>query len=145
MPINLRRALLWVLALAGAYTGVWAYFAPRNWHARFPGFGRNWLPQLGPYNEHLSKDAGAMLLALTVLTLFALRYVRNDRTVQITALVAHLRHAASDLPHAASAHVRQPPESRERRGPRFPRSAFVCPAHAAHAKAKAKAKRLTFP
>ncbi|MFG2631925.1 hypothetical protein [Streptomyces sp. NPDC048473] len=142
MPINLRRALLGVLALAGAYTGVWAYFAPRNWHARFPGFGRSWLPQLGPYNEHLSKDAGAMFLAPAVLTLFALRCVRNDMTVQITALVwLTFNIAASDLPHVASAPVRQRRQSLERRGPGLPRSGYFCPAHAAHA----KAKRLTFP
>jgi hypothetical protein len=87
MSINLRRALLVILTLAGAYTGGWAYFAPHHWYTHFPGFGRSWLPQLGPYNEHLSKDAGAMFLALMVLSLFALHYVRSNRIAQITGLV----------------------------------------------------------
>jgi hypothetical protein len=83
---TLRRYVLVVLSLTGAYTGIWAYFAPRHWHARFPGFGRSWLPQLGPFNEHLAKDTGAMFLALTVLSLIALRYVRNDVLVRTTGL-----------------------------------------------------------
>jgi hypothetical protein len=87
MSINLRRALLVILTLAGAYTGGWAYFAPHHWYTHFPGFGRSWLPQLGPYNEHLSKDAGAMFLALMVLSLFALHYGRSNRIAQITGLV----------------------------------------------------------
>jgi hypothetical protein len=85
MSINLRRALLVILTLAGAYTGGWAYFAPHHWYTHFPGFGRSWLPQLGPYNEHLSKDAGAMFLALMVLSLFALHYVRSNR-------IYHMQH-----------------------------------------------------
>ncbi|MCU1681459.1 MAG: hypothetical protein JWQ81_2198 [Amycolatopsis sp.] len=82
MNATLRRLLLTGLALAGAYTGFWAYFAPQPWYEHFPGFGRSWLPPLGPYNEHLAKDAGAMFLALTVLSLIALRYVHNDVLVR---------------------------------------------------------------
>ena len=87
MSLNLRRVILAILAVTGAYTGVWAYFAPRHWHAHFPGFGFSWLPQLGPYNEHLSKDAGAMFMALAVLSLIALRSVRSDMVARITGLV----------------------------------------------------------
>jgi hypothetical protein len=87
MSVNLRRVILALLALAGAYTGLWAYFAPRHWFGHFPGFGLSWLPQLGPYNEHLSKDAGAMFMALAVLSLVALRSVRNDTVVRVTGLV----------------------------------------------------------
>jgi len=86
MTLNFRRFALVVLALTGAFTGFWAYFAPRHWHATFPGFGRSWLPQLGPFNEHLAKDAGAMFLALMVLSLIALRHVRNDLLVRTAGL-----------------------------------------------------------
>jgi hypothetical protein len=42
---------------------------------------------LGPYNEHLTKDAGAMFLALAVLTAITLRSVDNTRLVQTTGAV----------------------------------------------------------
>jgi hypothetical protein len=87
MSLNLRRLILAFLTVAGAYTGLWAYFAPRHWFRHYPGFGLSWLPQLGPYNEHLSKDAGAMFMALTVLSLIALRSARNDTIARIAGLV----------------------------------------------------------
>ncbi|GAB2857403.1 hypothetical protein GCM10027176_69830 [Actinoallomurus bryophytorum] len=73
-----------------------------NWYANFPGLGRSWLPQLGPYNEHLAKDTGAMFLAMAVLTIISLRHVRDVRLVRTTGaawlvfsvphLVFHTRH-----------------------------------------------------
>jgi hypothetical protein len=87
MSFNLRRVILAILAVVGTYTGVWAYFAPGHWHGHFPGFGFSWLPQLGPYNEHLSKDAGAMFMALAVLSLIALRSARSDTVARNTGLV----------------------------------------------------------
>lgn len=102
MIILLRRFLLVALAFTGAYSGFWAYLAPRQWHASFPGFGRSWLPQLGPYNEHLVKDAGAMFLALMVLSLIALRYVHNDvlvRTAGVVWLTFNVLHLSYHLQH----------------------------------------------
>lgn len=102
MSIELRRALLAVLALVGLYTGGWAYFAPAHWHAHFPGFGFSWLPQLGPYNMHLAKDDGAMFLALAALALLAIRCTRNEAVVQITAsawLVFNVLHCVFHLQH----------------------------------------------
>jgi len=87
MNTKLRYASLGLLAVVGLYTGLWAYFSPTNWYANFPGLGLSWLPQLGPYNEHLAKDAGAMFLALAMLTLITLRSVRNTRLVQTTGAV----------------------------------------------------------
>ncbi|WDZ90958.1 hypothetical protein [Nocardiopsis sp. HUAS JQ3] len=87
MNTKLRYASLGLLAAVGLYTGLWAYFAPTSWYANFPGLGLSWLPQLGPYNEHLSKDVGAMFLALAVLTLVTLSSVRNTRLVQTTGAV----------------------------------------------------------
>jgi hypothetical protein len=102
MSINLRRALLGILAFVGLYTGGWAYFAPEHWYANFPGFGFSWLPQLGPYNMHLAKDDGAMFLALAVLSLFTLRHARNAQIVMITAcawLVFNVLHLIYHLQH----------------------------------------------
>ena len=87
MNTKLRYASLGLLAVVGLYTGLWAYFSPTSWYANFPGLGLSWLPQLGPYNEHLAKDAGAMFLALAMLTLITLRSVRNTRLVQTTGAV----------------------------------------------------------
>ncbi|MFF3748954.1 hypothetical protein ACFYYH_00610 [Streptomyces sp. NPDC002018] len=87
MNIRIRYAVLGLLAVVALYTGLWAYFSPAGWYANFPGFGRSWLPQLGPYNEHLAKDDGAMFLALALLTIIALRQVRNNRFVRTTGAV----------------------------------------------------------
>lgn len=71
MTTSSRRAVLLVLAVTAAFVGFWAYFASESWYATFPGFGRHWLPVLGPYNQHLVKDVGAMYLGLTALSLAA--------------------------------------------------------------------------
>ncbi|MEV0036079.1 hypothetical protein [Streptomyces sp. NPDC050804] len=81
MNAKIRYAALGLLAVGGLYTGLWAYFSPKAWYENFPGFGRSRLPQLGPYNEHLAKDDGAMFLALAVLTVITLRHVRDNRFV----------------------------------------------------------------
>ncbi|MDQ1036902.1 hypothetical protein QFZ75_003318 [Streptomyces sp. V3I8] len=102
MNTKIRYACLGFLGVTALYTGVWAYFAPRAWHASFPGFGMSWLPQLGPYNEHLAKDAGAMFLALAALTAVAVRSVRNTRLVQTTGaawLVFNVLHLSYHTQH----------------------------------------------
>jgi hypothetical protein len=87
MNTKIRCVVLGLLAASALFTGIWAYFAPVNWYANFPGFGRSWLPQLGPYNEHLAKDTGAMFLAMAVLTIITLRHVRDVRFVRTTGAV----------------------------------------------------------
>jgi len=84
---RIRYVSLGLLAVVSLYTGTWAYFSPTGWYANFPGLGLSWLPRLGPYNEHLAKDAGATFLALACLTLVALSQVRNTRLVQTTRAV----------------------------------------------------------
>src|ERR1700694_5784187 len=39
MSTTLHRVLLTVLAFTAAFTGGWAYVAPRSWYESFPGFG----------------------------------------------------------------------------------------------------------
>ncbi len=66
----LRVGLLFVAAspLAG---GLWALLFPRAFYDDFPLPGRDWVSTLGPYNEHLVRDYGALNLALAVLLVSA--------------------------------------------------------------------------
>jgi len=64
---KLRSTLLLSLAVPAIATGGWALLAPHGWHETFPGFGRDWLPVFGAYNEHLARDFGGALLALGAL------------------------------------------------------------------------------
>jgi AhpD family alkylhydroperoxidase len=68
---TLRTQLLLILAVPTLATGAWAALAPASWHADFPGFGRDWLPPFGPYNEHVARDFGGTLLALGALLAWA--------------------------------------------------------------------------
>jgi hypothetical protein len=91
----LDRVCLVILLLSAGYVGGWAYLAPHHWYSGFPGFGLRWLPQLGPYDEHLAKDVGAMYLALAVLTLVALCRPRDralTRIAGVTWLVFNVLH-----------------------------------------------------
>jgi hypothetical protein len=85
MTLTLRRILLVLLLLTGVYIGGWAYVAPGSWYASFPGFGFRWLPPLGPFNEHLAKDVGAMFLGLGVLSAGGLIMVTNGGVVGLVA------------------------------------------------------------
>ncbi len=62
-------------------------FAPISSYDAFPGLGLSWLPQLGPYNEHLVKDVGAMLLALAVLSVVALWHADDGRSSRMAGAV----------------------------------------------------------
>ncbi len=61
------RATLLLLASAPLVIGVWALLVPRSFYDDFPLPGRDWVSALGPYNEHLVRDVGALNLALGVL------------------------------------------------------------------------------
>jgi hypothetical protein len=82
-----RQWLLWIIALTGAFVGAWACFAPVSWYDSFPGLGFRWLPPLGPYNEHLSRDVGALYLALTALSVGAALRPANEYLVRLTGVV----------------------------------------------------------
>jgi len=88
------RVALVLLAVGQGITGLWALFAPRNWYDDFPGGGARWLPEFGPYNEHFAVDAGAGLLA-TSLLLIAGAVILERRVVQL-ALFGWLAFA---IPH----------------------------------------------
>jgi hypothetical protein len=101
MRDRVLRILLVLLALGNVQVGVWATFAPRSFYDDFPGGDRSWVAVDGPYNEHLVRDFGATNLALAILTIAALVWLR--RVLVVTAglawiaygvphLVYHLRH-----------------------------------------------------
>jgi hypothetical protein len=89
----LRGGLL-ILAAASLAVGLWALPAPRSFYDDFPMGGRGWVSTLGPYNEHLVRDVGALNLALGVLLLLAAALLER-RLVQVS-LVAYLVYA---VPH----------------------------------------------
>ena len=89
----LRLGLL-LLAAVPLTVGVWALFLPRSFYENFPLSGRDWVSALGPYNEHLVRDVGAMNLALG--TLLALAAIVLERRLVQVSLVAWLVYA---IPH----------------------------------------------
>jgi hypothetical protein len=90
----MRLGLL-LLGIPQAAIGLWAIADPTAWFDTFPGAGHNWLPEFGPYNEHLAVDAGAGLFAAGVVAIAA-AVILERRVVQI-AMVAFL---AWSVPHA---------------------------------------------
>jgi hypothetical protein len=78
----LRIGLLFVAAtpLTG---GLWALLSPRAFYDDFPLPGSDWVSTLGPYNEHLVRDYGALNLAMAVL-LVATGILLERRLAQIT-------------------------------------------------------------
>jgi hypothetical protein len=73
MTVTGKRWMAGVLAVAAAYQGVWATMFPRSFYTDFPGPGLHWVAALGPYNEHLAVDVGALNLSLLVLSAWAVR------------------------------------------------------------------------
>jgi hypothetical protein len=69
--------------------GFWALLFPRAFYDDFPLPGRDWVSTLGPYNEHLVRDYGALNLALAVLLMSAAIFldVRLARIALISWLV----------------------------------------------------------
>jgi len=90
------RALLGALTLIGVAVGGWAQAAPAAFYRSFPGLGRHWLPPLGPYNEHLVRDFGALNLGLAAAALVAA--ITLTRSATATAAAAWLVYS---VPHLA--------------------------------------------
>ena len=89
----LRIGLL-LLAATSLSSGLWALLLPRPFYEDFPLPGWDWVSTLGPYNEHLVSDYGALNLALGVLMMAAAVFLER-RLVQ-ASLVAWLAYA---VPH----------------------------------------------
>ena len=95
------RAGLIVLAVMQGLVGVWALLGPESFYADFPGAGHAWVALLPEYNEHLTRDVGALSLALTVV-LVAAAWWPERRLVRIALVaLARLRDPAHRVPRDA--------------------------------------------
>ncbi len=91
-----------VVGLANVGVGLWALISPHGWYRTFPGLGHHWISALGPYDEHLARDAGSGLLAVGVLLVWAA--VAPNAGLLRPALVASLLFSVPHLAyHVASA------------------------------------------
>jgi hypothetical protein len=88
------RVGLLFLATTTLNGSLWALPFPRLFYDYFPLPGRDWVSTLGPYDEHLVRDYGALNLALGILLVAAAIYL--ERRLVRVALVAWLGYA---LPH----------------------------------------------
>ena len=71
MKTGALRTGLIMLALPQLQVGLWGLSAPRSFYDHFPGIGHAWVAVLGPYDEHLLRDATGGFLALGVLLAWA--------------------------------------------------------------------------
>lgn len=98
---RLRRAGLAVLGLVELSWGGWAYFAPAEFFADFPGFGHRWTAAYPPFNDHLTADLGATFLTIGALLVVAA--VLDDRRVSAVvlcgAMLFNLLHLAFHATH----------------------------------------------
>lgn len=108
MKLLLDRISLAFMGVTSAYAGVFAYFATESFHADFPGLGLRWLPQLGPYNEHLIKDVGAFYLAITVLSFVALANVRKPGVVPMAGATLLVFNVLHFVYHLTMLHMYEP-------------------------------------
>lgn len=88
------RGLLLVLGIPQALIGLWALFAPRSFYDDFPAGTDGWVNQLGPFDEHLVTDVGALFVAIGVFAILAAISLR--RRFVIGATIGWLLYA---LPH----------------------------------------------
>jgi hypothetical protein len=91
---GLLRGGLLFLATTPLVGGLWALLVPRAFYEDFPLPGRYWVSTLGPYNEHLVRDYGALNLALAVLLVAAA--ILAERRLSQVALVTWL---VFEVPH----------------------------------------------
>jgi len=91
---RVTRVGLAVLAVMQGLVGVWALLGPETFFTEFPGAGHAWVALLPEYNEHLTRDVGALSLALTVVLVSAAWWPER-RLVRI-ALIALAVYA---IPH----------------------------------------------
>lgn len=90
------RFLLLALGVPQGLIGLWALVAPSSFHDDFPVGTAGWVDVLGPFDEHLVTDVGALFLALAFLLCFAATTLRRETV--FAAAVAWLIFA---IPHFA--------------------------------------------
>jgi glucose uptake protein GlcU len=95
---RIRLGLLF-LGLPQLAIGVYALFFSRDFYRDFP-LGRSWA-DVGPYNEHLVTDVGALFCAMGVIALFGAARVdrRLAQAVALGWIVFTLPHLIFHLSH----------------------------------------------
>jgi len=91
---SLLRGGLLIVAATPLAGGLWALLFPRRFYEVFPWPGGGWVSTLGPYNEHLVRDYGALNLAMAVMLLAAVVYL--ERRLAKVALISWL---VFEVPH----------------------------------------------
>jgi hypothetical protein len=86
--MRLIRGGLLTLAVAQGPLGLWALFAPKSFYEDFPPGRGGWVSTLGPYNEHMTIDYGALTLALV--TVLVAAAVTLERRLVLLAASAYL-------------------------------------------------------
>jgi alkylhydroperoxidase family enzyme len=75
------RFLLLALGIPQALIGFWALLAPSSFYDDFPAGTDGWVDVLGPFDEHLVTDVGALFVALGFLLAFAAVSLRRGTVV----------------------------------------------------------------
>ncbi len=88
------RFLLFALGIPQALIGLWALLAPSSFYDDFPAGTDGWVNVLGPYDEHLVTDVGALFVALGFLLAFAAVSLRRG-----TVLAAGIAWLIFAVPH----------------------------------------------
>jgi alkylhydroperoxidase family enzyme len=89
------RFLALALGIPQALIGIWALFAPRSFYDGFPAGTGGWVHVLGPFDEHLVTDVGALFVGLGFLMVFAAVTLRRG-----TVLAAAVTWLLFAVPHA---------------------------------------------
>ena len=76
------------LAVGQASTGLWALVAPRSFYDNFPAGRGGWVSSLGPYNEHMTIDYGA--LSLAIVSVLVVAAIALERRLILAAAGAYL-------------------------------------------------------
>lgn len=88
------RFVLLALGVPQALIGLWALLAPSSFYDDFPAGTSGWVEVLGPFDEHLVIDVGALFVALGFLLVFAAVRLRRE-----TVLVAAIAWLIFAIPH----------------------------------------------
>jgi alkylhydroperoxidase family enzyme len=90
------RFLLLALGIPQGAIGLWALLAPRSFFDDFPAGTDGWVNVLGPFDEHLVSDVGALFVGLGFLLCFAAVTLRRG-----TVLAAAVTWLIFSIPHLA--------------------------------------------
>ncbi len=91
---KLIRVLLVVLAVPNLFAGLWALISPQGWYDNFPGYSPALISAYPPFNEHLTVDGGAGLVATGMAALVGAIWMRREviiagMIILLSAMIPH--------------------------------------------------------